>query len=546
MKKYILFFLLFLVKYSKEVKNDFPLGIYNLALKNKKFLVHENNKIKIKFTEKSKNEAHFRIVKLPNNKYNIENDEGNLKLYANFEKLELSPFEDLKNKETLEWSFIGLNDSKFIIQNKNGCYITLRSNQILCRYINIKKAIKFNITKLFEGVNNSEEDIKLIEKEPIDILINYFDLENPSLKRDKVSGIVRDESNDELKYSIRSIFKNIPWARKIFILMPNEKINFFKEYELIKKKIIYVYYKDLLGFSPPSLMSLQFRIWMMEKYYMSKNFILINDNNFIGQPLKKSDFFYVRNGQVSPLIITNSFEEVNINLVKNNLINLKKEMEISKSPYLKYSIQNTYLFILKLFNKDLIFPKINNNVLPCNLREVKEIFNLILKSGYRFNTLHSFSKDNESLHFQTFYLGYSFNEYNKKINKIPFKIFDMDDGLKIFYDYPLFCINKNYIKFSPIASKKSKLMLEYHFPEPTPYEKIDSIFLPNLSYNIINEIEKEKNLLNQKYTNFVKGMEMIVLILLYLIYKKNQFLYKTKNLQNKNKEINFINLQMSK
>ena len=68
---------------------------------------------------------------------------------------------------------------------------------------------------------DNKQDLILIEKEPIDIVIKYIDLEDPSLKRENIKQISKDEQHDELRYSIRSILQNIPWIRKIFILMPN-------------------------------------------------------------------------------------------------------------------------------------------------------------------------------------------------------------------------------------------------------------------------------------------------------------------------------------
>ena len=533
MEKYILFFLLFFFVCPNVVKNGFPYGIYNFVLKNKKFLIYKNDKIRIAFSEKFKNETYFRIVKLPNNNYNIENFKGNLKISVELEKIIFSNNKDLKKNGALEWSFIDLNDGNFIIQNKNGCFITLKNNGISCKIINVQKAEKFNIIKIYEEVNHSKEDIKLIEKEPIDILIKYIDLSDPILKKQGITKRLPDETNDDLKYSIRSILKNIPWIRKIFILMPNKKVKFFKEYKLIKEKIIYVFDRDLIS-SKVSNLAFHFRSWMMEKFNMSTNFILMNENYFIGQPLKKSDFFYVRNGKVCPLIITNNFEEINENLATFNLDNLKKKMLSSYSQsYFKYSIQSTYLFNIKLFNKTLIFPKFNNNAIPCNSKEVKEIYNLTYNSEYKYGTLYSLNKYNESLNFHTFYLGYTFNKYNKKINQIPFGIFQINKELKKSYEYPLFSINKYYSNFSSISSKRAKLIMEYYFPNPTPYEKIDSTFLPHLSYNVIYEMEKEKIILKQKYINFVKLLEMIILILLYPIYKKLHFRYVFKKLSKK-------------
>ena len=84
----------------------------------------------------------------------------------------------------------------------------------------------------------------LIEKEPIDVLIKYIDLRDNALKRSGIHQIEKDYDNEELRYSIRSIFMNIPWVRKIFILMPNDKVRYFKDYSLINKKIVYVKDRD--------------------------------------------------------------------------------------------------------------------------------------------------------------------------------------------------------------------------------------------------------------------------------------------------------------
>ena len=58
---------------------------------------------------------------------------------------------------------------------------------------------------VYEQVNHSEEDLKIIENEPIDVLIKYIDLSDPLLIREGIPQIKKDEANDEIKYCIRSI-----------------------------------------------------------------------------------------------------------------------------------------------------------------------------------------------------------------------------------------------------------------------------------------------------------------------------------------------------
>ena len=111
-------------------------------------------------------------------------------------------------------------------------------------------------------------------------------MRDPIFVRNGIHQIKKDFDNEELRYSIRSILKNILWIRKIFILMPNDKIKYFKNYQLIKDKIVYVKDKDLLGYDSSNSLAFQFRYWKMEKFGISNNFIAMDDDCFIGKPLK--------------------------------------------------------------------------------------------------------------------------------------------------------------------------------------------------------------------------------------------------------------------
>ena len=163
--------------------------------------------------------------------------------------------------------------------------------KITCQNISLDEATSLKLLKIYDEVLDNESDNELIEKEPIDILIKYIDLRDPALKRGGIQQIKKDYDNEELRYSIRSILKNIPWIRKIFILMPNDKIRFLKEYILIKDKIVYVKDKNLLGYDSSNSLAFQFRYWKMEKFGISNNFIAMDDDCFIGKPLKKKIFF---------------------------------------------------------------------------------------------------------------------------------------------------------------------------------------------------------------------------------------------------------------
>ena len=68
-------------------------------------------------------------------------------------------------------------------------------------------------------------------------------------------------------------------------------MRYFKDYELIKEKIVYVKDKDLLGYDSANSHTFRYRFWKMKQFSLSDNFIYMDDDYFIGKPLNKSHFF---------------------------------------------------------------------------------------------------------------------------------------------------------------------------------------------------------------------------------------------------------------
>ena len=78
--------------------------------------------------------------------------------------------------------------------------------------------------------------------------------------------------------------------------MPNSRVRFLKDYSTIKERIIYVKDKDILGYDSSNSLAFQFRFWKLSKFGISNNFIVMDDDYFIGKPLNKTNFFYLING----------------------------------------------------------------------------------------------------------------------------------------------------------------------------------------------------------------------------------------------------------
>ena len=251
------------------------------------------------------------------------------------------------------------------------------------------------------------EDESLLENEPIDVVIKYIDLFDKTLIREGIPQFNKDYENGEIKYCIRSILKYIPWVNKIFILMPNEKVKFFKDYEKIKEKIIYVKDKDVLGFDSAASPVFEFNLWRLKNFGLSENFIYFNDDYFVGNYLKKSDFFYVENNKVVPYILGKK-SQVNRESIQKyynisyNIISKRENLTLDTMEYF-VRINGTRLFIYKLFGDNATIIGNNHNALPDNYFEGEEIYNIILNKHYNPNaSLNAIFRDKDQLIYQEF------------------------------------------------------------------------------------------------------------------------------------------------
>ena len=173
-----------------------------------------------------------------NNYYFIFSILNNTKLCLNETNKLINQCKKENNEDISKWLLIKKNNTKegYIIQNKKSKKFiglnSIKEDNLYKNNLTVKSeelnATIFQFYKIYE--ENIPKDSELLNREPIDILIKYIDLKDPKLKRENIKQIKKDEDNEELKYCLRSILQNIPWIRKIFILMPNERVRYFKNY----------------------------------------------------------------------------------------------------------------------------------------------------------------------------------------------------------------------------------------------------------------------------------------------------------------------------
>ena len=249
--------------FQKNLKN----GVYNILNENQYVTYHKKEiYLSINFNKNT----FFKIVKVSgffnNSLYRIEQIESNNKMIY-LQNAEISFSGSINNLDL--WKIIKTNKETYIIQNINKCYIIIKGNKFFCQYIPENIASQFIFIKIYKEVNKHKDNNinnEILKNEPIDILIKYIDLRDKNLKRNGIHQIDKDYDNEELRYSLRGIFYNIPWIRKIFILMPNNKVRYFKDYNLIKDKIVYVHDKDFLGYDSSNFNAFLFRYWKNLEY----------------------------------------------------------------------------------------------------------------------------------------------------------------------------------------------------------------------------------------------------------------------------------------
>ena len=521
-----------IIKENQIINAIYVIRIYN----GNKNLDIESNNLKFVNNPKKPLKKHFRIYAInkdtnmptdkdtinPDDYYCIEDKDQHKRIGITNEQGDIGLYQP-KGKDSLNygdnylWKIFpkiiektdGNKVSKrvyYYLQNKgNGKFLSYNENdnKLKCDFNNVDKLSNKNyfiFNKMYrEKLYN--ESVAIIDKEPIDVLIKYIDLSDPNLKREGIKQIQKDEDNGEIRYCVRSILKNIPWIRKIFILMPNEKVKYFKEPKEIKDKIIYVKDKDLIGFDSASSPVFQLNLWKMKKFGLSENFILMDDDYFIGKPLEKKNFFYEENGKVYPASITGDYYE----LSKQNLETALKPLlakigNVGSHTPNGFTImqKSTLLFLYKIFGEDdtrygkpLIESAFSHNAIPVKQSDIKEIYDYIEKLyPYADETLRAKVRHIRSLQPQTLFLSYEVNKYDRRVKIITSRFYDLTQ-FKGKIESDLFVINTSDKKYGKNYYQNEIKYLDKLFPNKSPYESNIEINI-NKNQNTNKKDNKEK------------------------------------------------------
>ena len=469
-------------------------GIFRIdSLSNGNSLTDEN--YSLQFTKpKEKNSQNFRIVKTDNNLYYIENkshiriavnENGHVTMMYNSNDSEL--------QKTMVWNIILLEDNKYVIQNDgNKKFLEINNNFFQClnevpqpidqHKSEISDNFKFILYKLYEEVNLTPEQKEIVDKEPVDVLIKYIDLTDKNLNRTGIKQIQKDEDNEELRYSVRSILKYIPWVRKIFILMPNEKVKYFKPYDEIKDKIVYVKDKDVLGYESANIYAFTFNLFRLEKFGLANNFIYMDDDFFIGKEIEKSEFFYYDENEkrVVPCLLNNIFSVINRELTLANYWSVFKTKDtLAPQCFMAWilSLYSTQKFFVDHFkDQTLIKPTPTHNAISYNIQDLKEIYELVVNNyEYANETLNSIERHILTLQTQHFVDLFELNVKKRKVHTIPSNVIPMNLLKMVYMNIKLFAINTGGDKiYTEEEYRNQRELMQKRFPDPTPYEIVEN------------------------------------------------------------------------
>jgi len=410
------------------------------------------------------------------------------------------------------------------------------------------RSSKFNLVRLYKDYKKINAKPDLIEKEPIDVVIKYIDLNDTSLDRKNFDQIEKDKQNNELKYSLRSILQNIPWIRKIYIIMPNEKIPYLKEKKDIEEKIVYVKDKDVLGFDSSSPPAFKFNLHKLKKYDLSENFILMDDDYFISQPLKKSDFFYEDNGKIFPYITSTDYFELDEDELRSEYmsgLSTINDINYHSEEGFIFRRASTLLLLYKIFNSQnsdipLIEVGYTHNAIPLKISDVEEVYDNIEKYyQYYEECLRGKTRNMRNLEPHMLFLNYLKNKYDRPVKEMSWKYYDLSDARQVSLDNSkLFVLNVEDRDYHPTRFKTEEEVLSNLFPRPTKYEvenvsKNEKIFKLNENINKNNEkisdiTSSEKNINKDNSNTNTKELQDL--------YNKIKDLMDNKNNNNDNKE----------
>ena len=300
----------------------------------------------------------------------------------------------------------------------------------------------------------------------IDVVYNYAEI-----NADKSNP--KNVSNGELRYSLRSVFKYLPFVRKIWIIMPNKSISFL---DGTNDKITYVNDSQIVDGSTRNSTVKEWQMWKLLELGCSENIIYFNDDYFIGQPCTEDVFFNPTNGKpYVPIVFkTHQLNHNVIEMTKQKWHSRTTDDDFRRHTGNSHMIQrfNSIAFVSSLVPDGKLQWHMSrtffHNACGVNLNDAKTLYDLMMQKYNHKEFIRSVERGRYDLQWQEAYWSYCYNVLGYKGKGFMFG----------FYEFPswtlpkslptVFCINTSgtYPKLSTHDVIHFVREMEKHYPDP--------------------------------------------------------------------------------
>lgn len=313
---------------------------------------------------------------------------------------------------------------------------------------------------------------------PIDVVYTWVDGHDPAWQSTKKKweehyskAEMREDANaknrffnhNELKYSLRSVWKYAQFVNHIYIVTMNQKPEWLENHPkitIVDHKDIFKNQDDLPTFNSMAIESNLHRIPQL-----SEHFIYFNDDMFLGKQVSPSDFFtdtgkvkvLLEKGMLSPEGSPNDHDITfwaacrNTNNLLNQSIKHEKRLLVCHSPY---ALSKSYMENTE--------------------REYLEVFELTSK--HKFRCFEDYTITNGLLQYHWSYQG---NTKKGRLTNLMVHFFDdvkikstLKNLKKLEEMQPhTFCLQDKSSDCGEITMEVLNKFFEYWYPEPAPWEK---------------------------------------------------------------------------
>ncbi len=313
----------------------------------------------------------------------------------------------------------------------------------------------------------------------------------------------RYECNNELKYSLRSVEKNLPWIRKIFIVTDSQVPAFLNTDH---PKITIIDHSDIVPQQYlPVFNSVVVEYFIHKIPDLSEHFLYVNDDMFVNQAVSP-DFFFTDGLPIARMMFTP---------LQRLEFSFKRALNIDINSY-RLSIENAYKLIEKKYGKRFTAAPHHNidayvkNDFQCAVETFQEDLEEVFCNRFRSHT----DIQRVLIHYDALARKRGHLRHIGRKESCRIRVQDKDyQGYLDRYNPTLFCLNDTN-HATDEDRKKVIPFLESLFPNQSTFEKPEkSMNKPPLVSVIIPVYNREKHIkqcleiiTNQTYEN----LEIIV------------------------------------